>query len=419
MPTAVVTFGSMVRGVARGLPLTTPRTAPPPPPPQALARDTLLADVVAVLLSHGYKVVLLTGWKEQHPRGVPTRAQDPRVFSLPEASHAWLFASASLVVHHGGAGTTGRALASGVPSLVIPVLRWADQPTWGALAEARGVGVVMREANPTRRQIEAALCRVVNGDLSPSAAASSSKSSFDGAALHAGSRPRDRANVLGVVVRAEPAAETAVEVLESCLCDLVLTPGEADEVHPLAPPPRLGSLTDAQRMCLRHCIPCSQLRSALAASSAGGAASPDPAIVAAAWGRSQSQSHRMQAADGREGGMPAEEHAAVSDDADVPDSVSAAPATSSGIAGLRHRTGRGRTRASSPPPAAATSSGSDDDTDTDVSSSPGDAAAGGASAGARGDEDAEADAELLAASEAKRARSHAAVAKMEALLRQE
>ena len=370
-----------------------------------------------MLLSHGYKVVLLTGWKEQHPRGVPTRAEDPRVFSLPEASHAWLFASASLVVHHGGAGTTGRALASGVPSLVIPVLRWADQPTWGALAEARGVGVVVREANPTRRQIEAALCRVVNGELSPSS------SSSDAATVHAGSRPRDRANVLGVVVRAEPAAETAVEVLESCLCDLVLTPEEADAVHPLAPPPRLGSLSDAQRMCLRHCIPCSQLRSALAASSAGGGASPDPAIVAAAWGRTQSQPHRMQTTDRRKEGVPAEEHAAVSDDADdVSGSASAAPASDGGmIAGLRYRTGRGRTRASSPPPAAVAPPASDEDTDTEGGSSPGDvAAAAGASTGASSDEeDAAADAELLAASEAKRARSHAAVAKMEALLRQE
>jgi len=44
-------------------------------------------------------------------------------------------------VHHGGAGTTARALWSGVPSVIFPVLVFYDQPGWAALLEEQGLGV--------------------------------------------------------------------------------------------------------------------------------------------------------------------------------------------------------------------------------------------------------------------------------------
>ena len=34
--------------------------------------------------------------------------------------HAWLFPRAAAIVHAGGAGTTGAALRSGVPSVIVP-----------------------------------------------------------------------------------------------------------------------------------------------------------------------------------------------------------------------------------------------------------------------------------------------------------
>ena len=45
------------------------------------------------------------------------------------------------MVHHGGAGTTARALWSGVPSVIFPVLAFYDQPGWAALLEQQGLGV--------------------------------------------------------------------------------------------------------------------------------------------------------------------------------------------------------------------------------------------------------------------------------------
>lgn len=44
------------------------------------------------------------------------------------ALHGWLFPLCSVVIHHGGSGTVARAVISGVPQIVIPILAFYDQP---------------------------------------------------------------------------------------------------------------------------------------------------------------------------------------------------------------------------------------------------------------------------------------------------
>ncbi len=56
---------------------------------------------------------------------------------IEHAQHAELFPRCSLIVHHGGAGTTQSALAAGRPSVVVP--HAADQFYWGDALYARGV----------------------------------------------------------------------------------------------------------------------------------------------------------------------------------------------------------------------------------------------------------------------------------------
>lgn len=56
---------------------------------------------------------------------------------LARAPHARLFPSCSVIVHHGGAGTTQSALLAGRPSIVVP--HAADQFYWGDLLHQRGV----------------------------------------------------------------------------------------------------------------------------------------------------------------------------------------------------------------------------------------------------------------------------------------
>jgi UDP:flavonoid glycosyltransferase YjiC (YdhE family) len=70
-------------------------------------------------------------------QGLPV-AEDDDVRVVGEVAHERLFPRMAAVVHHGGAGTTGTALAAGVPNVVCPF--FSDQPFWGRRVAALGVG---------------------------------------------------------------------------------------------------------------------------------------------------------------------------------------------------------------------------------------------------------------------------------------
>jgi sterol 3beta-glucosyltransferase len=50
------------------------------------------------------------------------------VYCVDGVDHRWLFPQLTAAVHHAGAGTTGAAVLSGVPSVPVPVA--LDQPFW-------------------------------------------------------------------------------------------------------------------------------------------------------------------------------------------------------------------------------------------------------------------------------------------------
>jgi UDP:flavonoid glycosyltransferase YjiC (YdhE family) len=60
------------------------------------------------------------------------------IYPITAAPFDWLFPKMALVVHHGGAGTTGTGLRAGVPSLIVPF--FGDQPFWGWRVRELGVG---------------------------------------------------------------------------------------------------------------------------------------------------------------------------------------------------------------------------------------------------------------------------------------
>ncbi len=66
------------------------------------------------------------------------------IFNMKRSSHTKVFPGSSLVVHHGGAGTTQSSLLSGQPSVVVAHM--ADQFFWGSELERLGV------AGPTQRR---------------------------------------------------------------------------------------------------------------------------------------------------------------------------------------------------------------------------------------------------------------------------
>ncbi len=112
------------------------------PPPVSIgfgsmaSRDpqgTLRLALRALELS-GQRGVLLSGWA-----GIGTgRALPGNVYAADAIPHAWLFAQMAAVVHHGGAGTTGAGLRSGVPAVITPLA--ADQPSWARVVHGLGAG---------------------------------------------------------------------------------------------------------------------------------------------------------------------------------------------------------------------------------------------------------------------------------------
>jgi len=61
------------------------------------------------------------------------------VYFIQEAPHSWLFPRMSVVVHHGGAGTTASAFHAGIPQIILP--HGLDQFAWAKRVEELKVGV--------------------------------------------------------------------------------------------------------------------------------------------------------------------------------------------------------------------------------------------------------------------------------------
>jgi sterol 3beta-glucosyltransferase len=62
---------------------------------------------------------------------------DPNIYKVNKIPHDQIFPHCSMIVHHGGAGTTQSALIAGKPSLVVA--HAFDQPFWGKQLQRLGV----------------------------------------------------------------------------------------------------------------------------------------------------------------------------------------------------------------------------------------------------------------------------------------
>ncbi|OJJ83730.1 uncharacterized protein ASPGLDRAFT_74542 [Aspergillus glaucus CBS 516.65] len=57
---------------------------------------------------------------------------------IEDCPHEWLFQHVTVVVHHGGAGTTACGLRNAKPTIIVPF--FGDQPFWGSMVAAAGAG---------------------------------------------------------------------------------------------------------------------------------------------------------------------------------------------------------------------------------------------------------------------------------------
>jgi UDP:flavonoid glycosyltransferase YjiC (YdhE family) len=97
----------------------------------------------------GRRTIFGPGWSQVEASGLPRN-----FFVAGNVPHEWLFPRASMVIHHGGAGTTHTAARAGVPQIILPV--GADQYFWASRVAARGaapahtIGAALRASTIAR-----------------------------------------------------------------------------------------------------------------------------------------------------------------------------------------------------------------------------------------------------------------------------
>jgi sterol 3beta-glucosyltransferase len=90
-----------------------------------------LLDAIVIAVA-GRRALFYPGWSGTQGLQLPAN-----FCIIGDTPHDWLFPRASLVVHHGGSGTTHSAARAGVPSVVLPFA--GDQFFWAEQLRLRGV----------------------------------------------------------------------------------------------------------------------------------------------------------------------------------------------------------------------------------------------------------------------------------------
>lgn len=118
--------------------------------------DGVVEDLSAILARDGLRVLAVPGWSA---RTGPQVIESDDLLVVPDVDHDAVFPRCAAVVHHGGAGTTAIAAASGVPSLVCS--QAFDQHFWGRRIEAAGAGAMLPRRRMTAETIAAGVLGLV------------------------------------------------------------------------------------------------------------------------------------------------------------------------------------------------------------------------------------------------------------------
>lgn len=142
---------------------------------------------VLVEAADGARVVFSPGWGDPGALDLP-----PNFHVVGDTPHDWLFPRTSLVVHHGGSGTTHSAARAGVPSVVLPFA--ADQYFWASALRRLGTAPATTDARHVTAPV---LARAIAAAQTPEV--------------------RERAATVGAAMRAEDGPATAVAAIHTLL----------------------------------------------------------------------------------------------------------------------------------------------------------------------------------------------------------
>jgi len=87
----------------------------------------------------GKKIIIQSGWA-----GLTIERPRPEMLRVEKVSHDQLFRYGSLVIHHGGAGTTASVLHAGIPHVVIP--HFGDQWFFASEVKRLRIGVEVKRS---------------------------------------------------------------------------------------------------------------------------------------------------------------------------------------------------------------------------------------------------------------------------------
>jgi vancomycin aglycone glucosyltransferase len=95
--------------------------------------DALYGSLARAVISSGRRLIIGRGWSG--PASIPDSSE---CIAVDDVGHGDLFPRLSMIVHHGGAGTTVAAGAAGVPQIIVPHL--GDQYYHGRRVAELGLG---------------------------------------------------------------------------------------------------------------------------------------------------------------------------------------------------------------------------------------------------------------------------------------
>jgi sterol 3beta-glucosyltransferase len=148
-------------------------------------RNALFDSIIAAV--NGRRALFYPGWSGTQGLQLPNN-----FLVIDDTPHDWLFPRTSLVIHHGGSGTTHSAARSGIPSVVLPFA--GDQAFWAERLRILGVAP---DCTSVRHISATSLARAM--DVARS------------------TQMRSRAASLGEAMRSEDGLASAVKTIEVLL----------------------------------------------------------------------------------------------------------------------------------------------------------------------------------------------------------